>query len=151
MKFDVRSINHFILWKIPIARIAGIRLRRTDEEQTVLELRHRWINQNPFGSVYFGVLVMGGELATGIPLFKAVSESGHRISMLVVHHQSTFTKKATGRIRFIFKDMAAIRRHLEAAIRSGEKEVFDLEAHAINENGDTVATLLYRWSVKRLD
>jgi len=148
MKFDLRSLNRFLLLKIPIARLAGIRVVRLDDKACELTLRHRWLNQNPFGSVYFGVLVMGGELATGIPLFKAVNDSGRKISMLVKSHRSEFLKKATGRIRFVFDDMEDLNRNLQTALQSGEKHAFELHSRALDEQGETVATFSYLWSVK---
>ena len=151
MRFDPRALNRFLLLKIPIAWLAGIRVREVSDHRTVLSLRHGWINQNPFGSVYFGVLVMGGELATGIPLYRAVSRSGRRVSMLVKEQQAAFHKKATGRIRFVFEDDGSVARHLDAAVQTGRKQVFDLRSEAYNEAGEKVATFVFRWSIKCLD
>jgi hypothetical protein len=37
----------------------------TIDENNVWYLKHRWINQNPFNSMYFAVQAMAAELATG--------------------------------------------------------------------------------------
>jgi hypothetical protein len=37
----------------------------TIDENNVWYVKHRWINQNPFNSMYFAVQAMAAELATG--------------------------------------------------------------------------------------
>jgi hypothetical protein len=34
-------------------------------KNNVVSVKHRWINQNPFNSMYFAVQAMAAELATG--------------------------------------------------------------------------------------
>jgi hypothetical protein len=41
-----------------------VRVRNLDET-LYRKVKHRWINQNPFNSMYFAVQAMGAELATG--------------------------------------------------------------------------------------
>jgi hypothetical protein len=49
---------------LPSAFICGVRVATIDEKQCV-SVKHRWINQNPFNSMYFAVQAMAAELATG--------------------------------------------------------------------------------------
>ncbi len=149
MKFTPKYLNRFLLFKIPVAWLAGIRVKETNEQQTVLQVRHGRINQNPFGSVYFAVLVMGGELATGIPLFKAIAQRNENISMLVVRHQSDFFKKATGKIRFVFNQNEEIRQALKQLKQAGDHTRFVLTSKAVNEQGETVAGFSFEWSLKK--
>ena len=148
MKFTPASINKFILFKIPIAWIAGIRVTEISNEKCIIMLRHKWINQNPFRSIYFGVLVMAGELSTGIPLFREVQKSGGQISMLVIRHESFFYKKATGKIKFIFDETHLIKKHLQTAIESKQPVTFELIARAYNEEDTEIGKFVYEWSVK---
>jgi hypothetical protein len=48
---------------LPSAFIVGVAC--VDEKQCVVSVKHRWINQNPFNSMYFAVQAMAAELATG--------------------------------------------------------------------------------------
>jgi len=149
MQFTPFRLNLYLLKTIPIAWLAGIRVREISSRQTVLTVRHRWINQNPFRSVYFGVLVMAGELATGIPLFREVLRSGESISMLVIEHRSLFFKKATGRIRFEFRDYDKIRQAIVHAVDTGNAVQLPLTVQGINEQGEIIGEFLYRWSIKK--
>ncbi len=149
MTFTPRALNLFLLRHIPIARIAGIRVKEHDNDKTLLQLTHRWLNQNPFRSIYFGVLVMAGELATGIPLYRAVAESGKNISMLVLRNESVFHKKATGKISVVFENDGLIAEKLRQAEETGEAVLFWLESKAFNASGQCVAEFRYEWSVKR--
>ena len=147
MKFTPRHINRFLLFKLPSAWIAGVRLKEISDEKAVVTARHRWINQNPFNSMYFAVLAMGAELSTGILVMKKVQDSGQNISMLVTGVQAEFTKKARGRIRFICEQGKQIDSYIEQTIKTGEGVQFELTSHAYDEQDDLVCTFVFRWSV----
>jgi hypothetical protein len=45
---------NFYFFKLPAAFICGVRVKKLDEKECVATVKHRWINQNPFNSMYFG-------------------------------------------------------------------------------------------------
>ena len=149
MKFTPRHINRFLLFKLPSAWIAGVRLKEISNERAVVTARHRWINQNPFKSMYFAVLAMGAELSTGILVMKKVQDSHQNISMLVTGVQAEFTKKARGRIRFVCEEGKQIDRYIKQTIETGEGVQFELTSHAYDRQNDLVCTFVFRWSVIR--
>ena len=55
MKVTVNKMNKFLMFKLPSAFLCGVRLRKLDNEKAVVTVRYRWINQNPFNSIYFAV------------------------------------------------------------------------------------------------
>ncbi len=148
MPITTFKLNLFLLRKIPIAWLAGIRVKKITDDKVVVSLKHSWLNQNPFRSIYFGVLVMAGELSTGIPLFVYLLKNKLDISMLVVEHRSVFYKKAKGRIRFVFNDFDTISRKISEVRESGEPVRFDLQVDAVNAQGEVTGTFIYTWSVK---
>jgi len=148
MKFTPAYINRFLLFKLPSAWISGIRLQSISETEAVVTAKHRWINQNPFQSMYFAVLAMGAELSTGILVMKKIYESNLNISMLVTGTQAEFTKKAKGRIRFICQEGAIINKYVNQAIDSGEGVEFNLTSKAYDEQNDLVCTFVFHWSIK---
>ena len=101
MKLTPSKINKFLLFKLPSAFFSGVRLKEITDEIATVTVKHRWINQNPFKSLYWATQGMASELATGVLVIQEIETSGERISMLVRSQKGTFTKKATGRIRFI--------------------------------------------------
>ncbi|MCB0473669.1 MAG: thioesterase, partial [Flavobacteriaceae bacterium] len=104
MKFTVKSLNRFLLYKLPSAYLCGVRVKSLNNREAIATVKHSWINQNPFRSLYWAVQGMTSELATGILVMKEIAESGKKISMLVINQKGSFSKKATGKIRFICED-----------------------------------------------
>ena len=148
MTVSEKSINRFLMFRLPLAFIAGVRLRSLDEERSLVTVKFRWMNQNPFKSMYFAVQSMAAELTTGALLMKHISESGHSISMLVTNYNASFHKKAVGRIRFDCEDGSKISGAIENAIQSVEGQVIKLRSKGINEDGIVVSEYRFEWSIK---
>ena len=136
------------MFKLPLAYIAGVRLKRMDGKRSEVHVRYRWINQNPFRSMYFAVQSMAAELSTGALLMKKIMESKKSISMLVTHHEGRFHKKAVGRIRFECLDGRKIDEAVETAIATGDGQVLELRSQGRNEDDVVVADYSFEWSIK---
>ena len=148
MEFSIGNINRFLLWKLPSAYLVGIRIKHTDAEKSIFSVKHRWINQNPFQSLYFGVQAMAAEISTGVLVMKNIKDSGANISMLVTHQQGTFTKKATGMITFSCTDGAIIKEVISQAITTGQPQTLILKANGLNEKGEIVSHFDFHWGLK---
>jgi hypothetical protein len=72
-----------LLFKLPAAYFCGVRVTSLDELKCDVSVKHRWINQNPFRSMYFAVQAMAAELSTGALVMRQVKESNLPISMLI--------------------------------------------------------------------
>lgn len=148
MKFSSSKLNTFLLLKLPSAYISGVRVKHIDKQQCVVTVKHRWINQNPFNSMYFAVQAMAAELTTGALVMYHIQESGRKISMLVANNKGTFTKKAKGRITFTCVDGDRIKNAIDNAIATGEGQTFWMASTGIDETGDTVSKMDFEWSIK---
>ena len=124
MRLTASKLNKFLFFKLPAAFICGVRVKKLDEKECVATVKHRWINQNPFNSMYFAVQAMAAELSTGALVMYQIQKSGKKISMLVANNKGNFTKKATGRITFVCKDGDLIERAIEQSITTGEGQTF---------------------------
>ena len=147
-KLTVKNLNKFLLFKLPSAYLSGVRVQSISDDEAVATVRHKWINQNPFKSLYWATQGMASELATGILVMKQIGESGKNISMLVTKQQGSFTKKATGRINFTCKDGKLIQETIDKAIASGEGQTIIMSAEGIDEHGESVSKFEYEWSIK---
>ncbi|HQE33824.1 thioesterase [Flavobacterium alvei] len=148
MKFTVSNLNKFLFFKLPSAYISGVRVKQIEANKCVVTVKHRWINQNPFNSMYFAVQAMAAELSTGALVMNHVQNSGKKISMLVANNKSNFTKKATGRITFECLDGDLAEKSIQDAIVSGEGKTFWMKSIGTNENGEQVSEMDFEWSVK---
>ena len=149
--FTPRSLNIFLMFKLPSAFISGIRVTSISDQQATAKVHHKWINQNPFKSLYWAVQGMASELVTGILVMKRIDESGKKISMLVTNQNGTFTKKATGKIKFICKDGDKIKQEIDRTIDTGEGQSLIMMAEGFNEDNESVSKFEYEWSIKIKD
>ncbi|WP_117879260.1 DUF4442 domain-containing protein [Aureibaculum luteum] len=147
-KFTVKNLNKFLLFKLPSAYFSGVRVKSIDDNEAIATVKHKWINQNPFKSLYWATQGMASELATGILVMKHIDESGQKISMLVTKQTGTFTKKATGRINFICKDGGLVKTAIDKTITTKEGVTLTMVAEGIDEQGDSVSKFEYEWSIK---
>ena len=136
------------MFKLPSAWICGVRVREITSEECVTQVKHRWINQNPFNSLYFAVQAMAAELSTGALVMQEVQKSGKKISMLVAQNNSQFTKKATGRITFSCEEGRAAAGAITRAVDSGEGQTFWMKSIGRNADGETVSEFNFEWTVK---
>lgn len=138
----------FLLAKLPSAFFAGVRLKSITDNACTSTIKHHWINQNPFGSIYFAVLAMSAELTTGTLVLQKIRNSKQPISMLVTQQKSTFLKKAKGKITFTCNDGELINEALQKTISTTEGETFWMESVGKDEQNETVAIFNFEWSVK---
>ncbi|MDD5149024.1 MAG: DUF4442 domain-containing protein [Flavobacterium sp.] len=148
MKITKSGLNKFLLLKLPSAFICGVRVKQIDEDKCVVTVKHRWINQNPFNSMYFAVQAMAAELSTGALVMFQIQKSDKKISMLVANNKSNFTKKATGRITFVSNDGLLAQQAIQQAIATGEGQTFWMKSIGTNESGVQVSEMDFEWSVR---
>ncbi|QRM89801.1 DUF4442 domain-containing protein [Lacinutrix sp. WUR7] len=148
MKLTPGKINTFNLLKLPSVFFTGIRVKAIDDTSCTVSVKHRWINQNPFKSMFWAVQGMAAELTTGALMLMKIKESGKNISMLVANNNATFTKKATGRITFICTDGNKIDAAMKKAIETGEGQTIWMQSIGTNADGVEVSVFNFEWSIK---
>jgi hypothetical protein len=148
MKLSVSKLNKFLFFKLPSAYFCGVRVALLEPDQCIVTVKHRWINQNPFNSMYFAVQGMAAELSTGALVMNYVQNSGKNISMLVANNKSNFSKKATGRITFVCSDGALASKTIQEAIETGEGKTFWMKSIGKNEKGEQVSEMDFEWSIR---
>ena len=148
MKLTPQKINLYNLVKLPAVYFTGIRVKEISNQRCTAAVRHKWINQNPFKSMFWAVQGMAAELTTGALVLMKIEESGKKISMLVANNKASFTKKATGKITFVCNDGDKIETALKKAIETGEGETFWMTSIGTNSDGVEVSTFNFEWSVK---
>lgn len=148
MQVKPRQINTFLLFKLPSAYFTGVRVKSISETTCITTVKHRWINQNPFKSLFWAVQGMAAELSTGALVMSYIKESDQRISMLVANNKGNFSKKARGRIMYSCEDGAQIKAAINKAIQSGEGQCCWMRSVGIDAQGDVVSSFEFEWTVK---
>lgn len=134
--------------KLPAAWWMGVRLRYMDEKKAVTTVKHKWINQNPFKSMFWAVQGMAAEMSTGAMVIHQIQKTGKKISMLVANNNASFTKKATGKITFTCEDGHLIQDAIEKTIATGEGQTFWMKSVGVNKDGVVVSIFNFEWTVR---
>ncbi len=142
------KLNLFMLTKLPLGWIAGLRIEEINEERSVVSIRYKYFTKNPFRSIYFACLAMAGELASGALGLAQVYGAKPSVSMLVVNMEASFSKKAIGKIRFVCPDGLLIQKAIEESKASGEGRTIVATSTGTDEAGDIVAVFKITWSYK---
>ena len=146
MKLTTRKLNTFLFFKLPSAFISGVRVKLINEQKCEVGVTHKWINQNPFKSMYFAVQAMAAELSTGALVIKFIQEKDLKVSMLVSQNKAVFSKKATGKIKFTCSQGAEVEQLIDS-LKIGEGQTIWLTSVAINEKGETISEMHFEWTL----
>ena len=138
----------FMLLRLPMAFISGLKVEAIDEVNASVAVRFKWLNQNPFRSIYFAVLSMAAELSTGIMAFGNIYERKPSVSMLVTKMEAEFFKKAIGKIVFTCSNGNEIAKAIEESIQTNAATEVKCESMGVNEKGEIVAKFYFVWSFK---
>lgn len=148
MKFTPGKINSFLAFKLPAAFLSGVRLKALDGTKCTTTVRHRWINQNPFRSIYFAVQAMAAELSTGALVMMHIKETDLKITMLVANLQGNYSKKATGTITFTCVDGQKVLDAISETKKTGEGITFWMTSVGKDSTGEIVSTHQFEWRIK---
>ncbi|WP_224490714.1 DUF4442 domain-containing protein [Robertkochia flava] len=149
MEFTPSKLNTFLLLKLPAAWITGVRVESLSPATAVTRVKHRWINQNPFNSMFWAVQGMAAELATGVLVMSRIKACKVPVSMLVITNKATFLKKAKGVIRFTCNDGNALDKVLNEVIASDQGHTCWMKAEGKDASGDVVAVFEFEWTLKK--
>ena len=148
MKITPAKINSFMFFKLPLGWWSGMRVKSITETTSIVIIKYKWMNQNPFKSMFWAAQGMAAEMTTGVLVMNAIKASNKKVSMLVTHQEGDFLKKATGKITFTCNDGDLIEKALKKSIETKEGQVITLTSKGENEDGVVVSNFKFEWSLK---
>ena len=124
------AIRYLAFTKIPLAFY--VRPSVTDISNTGVKIKipFKRRNKNHIGSMYFGAMTIGAEVAAGIIAMNLIRESKQKISLIFKHFTGDFLKRAEGDTFFICEDGESIGNLVRATIESGEREEIEVAVRA---------------------
>jgi acyl-coenzyme A thioesterase PaaI-like protein len=122
------------------------RLLAIDDEHVVLRIRLSQRTKNHLGSMYFGALAVGADLAGAIHSMYFTGGKGMSMSFKSLHAE--FLKRAEGTVYFESNDGKIIRSMIEESRQNGERVNRMFNVKAKNENGEEVAIFRMEISIK---
>ena len=143
------SYNTYTFFKLPSAWWSGVRITRIEDKLIEVSVRHRWVNQNPFGSIFWAVQGMAAELSTAVFLMKTIKKSKQSVSMLDLKNNAFFKKKAKGLVKLHCNQGNEAINAVNKAIESGEAVAVKLKSLGTDISGDIVSEFEFEWSLKK--
>jgi len=139
----------FLMTSLPMGWLSGMKVTEfTDDKATVL-IRHKFLNKNPFKSMFWAVQGMAAEMSTGVQVLDRLEKSPHKISMLVLNMDASFSKKAVGKIRFTCEDGGKLDDIFEKVNNSDDGHTAELTSVGIDDDGDEVSRFTFTWTLKK--
>ncbi|MCD6179546.1 MAG: DUF4442 domain-containing protein [Bacteroidales bacterium] len=138
----------FMLKNLPLGFFVGLKVKKINLHEAEVSVPYKYLNKNPFKSVYFAVLAMAAELSTGILAMASIGDAPVPISMLVYDMNAKFTKKATGKIVFKCEQGEDITKAVEDSLSDGEGKIVTVKSVGRNEEGVQVAEFNFTWTFK---
>jgi acyl-coenzyme A thioesterase PaaI-like protein len=145
------------LWtfaKIPLLFFLRPSVVRADERSTVIRIPLTRRSRNHLGSMYFGALCAGADLAGALTAMRRIDASGRRISLIFKDVKAQFLKRAEADVFFSCEDGDAVTGLVRRAIESGEREELPVRIVATVPDrlgNEPVAEFLLTLSLKRRD
>jgi acyl-coenzyme A thioesterase PaaI-like protein len=140
--------------KIPMIAYLRPTVQRLDDEQAVIRFKLNRRSRNHLGSMYFGALSVGADLAGGILAMQQIEKSGKPVSLVFGSFKADFHKRPMADVDFVCKDGAAIRDLVQKAIETGERVSMPVTIIATTPSlsGDeAMATMVLELSLKLKD
>jgi hypothetical protein len=143
------SMRSFFLAKLPLAWVAGLKVRHLDTRSCTATVPYGWRTTNPFRSTYFAAQAMAAELSTGALAMLATELAPRPVAMLIVGLEATFEKKATGLTAFTCEAGPEIFAAVARTLETGEPATVRAETVGRAADGTVVARFAFTWSFKR--
>lgn len=141
----------FGLAKIPLLFYVGVSVTELTPERMVVKIPLRRRTRNHLGSMYFGALCIGADVAPGAYAIYLIRQQRVPVSMVFKDFQAEFLKRAEGDVHFICdqgKEIAELVAEAAASDERVEKQL-DVIASVPSISDEPVAKFKLTISLKR--
>jgi acyl-coenzyme A thioesterase PaaI-like protein len=150
---ETLAIRLFAL-RVPVLLFLGPRVMELDEAHAAVKIPLRWRSRNHVGSMYFGALCAGADLAAGLNAFHAIRHGHARVVPLFKDLKAEFLKRADGDVWFRAGEGKRVAEAVRQADETGERITLPVEVVATvpSRYGDEpVARFTLGLSLRRKD
>ena len=119
-----RNTAYVRLWalsKVPLLNWVRPVILELSEERTVVRIPLCRRTKNHLGSMYFGVLACGADVAGGLIAVRHIQNSGRKISLVFKDFRADFLKRPEADTVFTCTDGQSIKAMIDKTIRTGER------------------------------
>ena len=116
--------------RIPMILFAGPRVTALDGEECAVKIPLGYRTRNHLGSMYFGALHVGADLAGALHAMRLVLGRHRKVKVLFKDSRAEFLKRADGDVVFRCRDGERVRQAVEEAEATGERITLPVEVVA---------------------
>jgi acyl-coenzyme A thioesterase PaaI-like protein len=145
-------VRAFALAKIPLMFFARPIVEELTDERAVVRLRLGRRTKNHVGSMYFGALAIGADLAGGLIPMRLTRARGAKVQILFKDFKADFLARAEGDVLFTCEDGALVLEAVEKTLATGERVNTPVQVVATvpdKRGDDPVARFTLTLSLKR--
>ena len=130
------KLNLFALFKIPLILFCSPRVIKLEDDicEVVIPLNYR--TKNHLGSMYFGALAIGADLAIAFIAMYNIDKSDKKIALVFKDLKGNFLKRATEDVVFRCTAMSDVRELVKEAELSTERVERSIPISAFNKTTD---------------
>ena len=151
LKKAKRMLWLFGIFKIPLIGFVKPRLLELTDKRMVVKIRLRRKTKNHLGSMYFGALAIGADLAGAFQSFYIADKMNAKLSIAFKNFEADFIKRPESDVYFISDEGLTIQEMVEETIKTKERVTKGIKINAITgypDNIEVVSEFVLGLSVK---
>lgn len=149
---ETLSLRAFSFLKIPLIYYVKPTVLEVSNKRVEIKIPLGRRTKNHLNSMYFGTLSIGADCAGGLLAMNLIREKKAKVSLVFKDFKAEFLKRAEGDVHFICEQGEEIRKLVDQAVQSGEREnmAVNMIATVPSKFGDEpVARFVLTLSLKR--
>jgi acyl-coenzyme A thioesterase PaaI-like protein len=113
--------------RIPALLFCSPSVLELDDDGCAVGIPLGWRTRNHLGSMYFGVLCAGADLAAGLNAFRLIRTSHREVNLVFADVKAEFLKRADGDVVFRSRQGREVAAAMKQAEETGERVTLPIE------------------------
>lgn len=131
-------VNLFGLVKVPLIFFVSPKVIELSDEKCIVSIPLKRRTKNHLGSMYFGVLCTGADIAGGLCAMSEIKKSGQKIQLSFKDFKAEFLKRAYEDVHFVCPQNQEIKAFVDLVSKSDERHNKIVKIDAISAKSKEV-------------
>jgi acyl-coenzyme A thioesterase PaaI-like protein len=124
-------LKAFGVTKVPLLGFISPTVLELSDSRCEIKIPLNYRTKNHLGSLYFGVLSAGADVAGGLMAMRLIQASGQPVSLVFKDFHADFLKRAEGDTHFLCESGDQISELVKKTIETGERQNLQVQVVAI--------------------
>lgn len=126
-----RMLRLFGIFKIPLIGFVRPRIVEVTDQKLVVRIRLKRKTHNHLGSMYFGALAIGADIAGAFQAFQIADTLDRKLSIVFKDFKADFILRPEADVYFVSEAGDQIRTMVEESIKTGERVTQNIRIDAV--------------------